>query len=213
MAKGGTSDPEAYQLYLKGRYQWEKRTSEALEKAKDYFNQAIEKDPGYAMPYVGLASYYVTAPDYEPLRRTETAPKAIAAAEKALAIDDTLADAHAAIGSASQDLWNWERVEREFKRALEINPNQVIAHQWYGLYLAEIGRSQEAIPHFKRALELDPAESDCAHESRRWIRKCAPIRSGLGTVQTDPRNRSELPIRTLQPLANILGYGKVRLVA
>jgi TolB-like protein/Tfp pilus assembly protein PilF/predicted Ser/Thr protein kinase len=156
VAKGGTSDPEAYQLYLKGLYQWEKRTSEALEKAKDYFNQAIEKDPGYAMPYVGLATYYVTAPDYEPLRRTETAPKGIAAAEKALAIDDTLADAHAAIGSASQDLWNWERVEREFKRALEINPNQVIAHQWYGLYLAEIGRSQEAIPHFKRALELDP---------------------------------------------------------
>ena len=156
VAKGGTSDPEAYQLYLKGRYQWEKRTPEALEKAKDYFNQAIEKDPGYAMPYVGLAIYYVTAPDYEPLRRTESAPKAISAAEKALAIDDTLADAHAAIGSASQDLWNWERVEREFKRAIEINPNQVIAHQWYGLYLADIGRSQEAILHFKRALELDP---------------------------------------------------------
>jgi len=81
-AKGGTSDPEAYQLYLKGLYQWEKRTPETLEKGKDYFNQAIEKDPGYAMAYVGLASYYVAAPDYEPLRRTETAPKAIAAAGK-----------------------------------------------------------------------------------------------------------------------------------
>ncbi len=156
VAKGGTSDPEAYQLYLKGRYQWEKRTPETLEKAKEYFNQAIERDPGYATAYVGLASYYVAAPDYEPLRRTETAPKAIAAAEKALAIDDTLADAHAAIGSASQDLWGWERTEREFKRALEINPNQVIAHQWYGLYLSEIGRSEEAIAHFKRAVELDP---------------------------------------------------------
>jgi eukaryotic-like serine/threonine-protein kinase len=156
VAKGGTSDPEAYQLYLKGRYQWEKRTPEALEKSKDYFTQAIEKDPGYATAYVGLASYYVAAPDYEPLRRTETAPKAIAAAEKALAIDDTLADAHAAIGSASQDLWDWERVEREFKRALEINPNQVIAHQWYGLYLSETGHTQEALAHFKRAVELDP---------------------------------------------------------
>jgi len=156
VAKGGTSDPEAYQLYLKGLYQWEKRTPETLEKAKDYFNQAIEKDPGYAMAYVGLASYYVAAPDYEPLRRTETAPKAIAAAEKALAIDDTLADAHAAIGSASQDLWDWERVEREFKRALEINPNQVIAHQWYGLYLSSTGRSDEALAHFKRAIALDP---------------------------------------------------------
>ena len=156
VAKGGTSDPEAYQLYLKGRYQWEKRTPEALEKSKDYFTQAIEKDPGYATAYVGLASYYVAAPDYEPLRRTETAPKAIAAAEKALAIDDTLADAHAAIGSASQDLWDWERVEREFKRALELNPNQVIAHQWYGLYLSETGHTEEALAHFKRAIELDP---------------------------------------------------------
>ncbi len=156
VAKGGTNDPEAYQLYLKGLYHWGKRTPEALEKAKDYFNQAIAKDPGYAMAYVGLASYYVAAPDYEPLRRTETAPKAIAAAEKALAIDDTLADAHAAIGSASQDLWHWDRVEREFRRALELNSNQVIAHQWYGLYLSSIGRHEEALTHFKRALELDP---------------------------------------------------------
>jgi serine/threonine protein kinase/Tfp pilus assembly protein PilF len=156
VAKGGTSNPEAYQLYLKGRYQWQKRTPETLEKAKDYFNQAIEADPGYAASYVGLASYYVSAPDYEPLRRTETAPKAIAAAEKALAIDDSLADAHAAIGSASQDMWNWERTEREFKRALELNPNQVIAHQWYGLYLSAMGRAEEALAHFKRAVELDP---------------------------------------------------------
>jgi serine/threonine protein kinase/Tfp pilus assembly protein PilF len=156
VAKSGTGNPEAYQLYLKGRYQWQKRTPETLEKAKDYFNQAIEADPGYAGAYVGLASYYVSAPDYEPLRRTETAPKAIAAAEKALAIDDSLADAHAAIGSASQDLWNWERTEREFKRALELNPNQVIAHQWYGLYLSSMGRAEEALAHFKRAVELDP---------------------------------------------------------
>jgi len=156
VAKSGTGNPEAYQLYLKGRYQWQKRTPETLEKAKDYFNQAIEADPGYAAAYVGLASYYVSAPDYEPLRRTETAPKAIAAAEKALAIDDSLADAHAAIGSASQDMWNWERTEREFKRALELNPNQVIAHQWYGLYLSSMGRAEEALAHFKRAVELDP---------------------------------------------------------
>ena len=156
VAKGGTSNPAAYQLYLKGRYQWQKRTPETLEKAKDYFNQAIEEDPSYAAAYVGLASYYVSAPDYEPLRRTETAPKAIAAAEKALAIDDSLADAHAAIGSASQDMWNWERTDREFRRALELNPNQVIAHQWYGLYLSSMGRAEEALAHFKRAVELDP---------------------------------------------------------
>ncbi len=156
VTKGGTSDPEAYQLYLKGRYNWEKRTPEALEKSKDFFNQAIERDPGYAMAYVGLASYYVAAPDYERLRRTETAPRAIAAAEKALAIDDSMAAAHAAIGSASQDLRDWERVDREFQRALELDPKLVIGMQWYGLYLSAIGRNEQALKLFQRAVELDP---------------------------------------------------------
>jgi eukaryotic-like serine/threonine-protein kinase len=156
VTKGGTADPEAYQLYLKGRYYWEKRTPEALEKARNYFNQAIEKDPGYAMAYVGLASYYVVAPDYEPLRRTETAPKAIAAAKKALAIDENLAEAHAAIGTSAEDLFEWTTVESEFKRALELNPHDVNARQWYGLYLIGMGRSQEALPHMKSAVEADP---------------------------------------------------------
>jgi eukaryotic-like serine/threonine-protein kinase len=156
VTKGGTADPEAYQLYLKGRYYWEKRTPEALEKGRNYFNQAIEKDPGYAMAYVGLASYYAVAPDYEPLRRTETAPKAIAAAKKALAIDENLAEAHAAIGTSAEDLFDWATVESEFKRALELNPHDVNARQWYGLYLTGMGRSKEALPHFKSAVEADP---------------------------------------------------------
>ena len=84
VAKGGTSDPEAYQLYLKGLYYWEKRTPETLDKARDYFNQAIQQDPGYALAYVGLANYYVAAPDYGPIPESEAAPKAKAAAEKAL---------------------------------------------------------------------------------------------------------------------------------
>src|SRR5207248_2240643 len=107
VAKNGTTDPEAYQLYLKGRFYWEKRTPEALEKSRDYFNQAIEKDPSYAMAYVGLADYYAVLPDYEPVQRAEMAPKTIAAARKALAIDDTLPEAHTAMASASQDLWDW----------------------------------------------------------------------------------------------------------
>jgi len=156
VAKSGTTDPEAYQLYLKGRYYWEKRTPEALEKSKDYFNQAIEKDSTYAMAYVGLADYYAVSPDYEPVQKAETAPKTIAAARKALAIDDSLAEAHTAAASASSDMWDWAGAEREYKRALELNPNEGNAHQWYGLYLSTVGRHQEALAQFKRALEVDP---------------------------------------------------------
>jgi serine/threonine protein kinase len=156
VSKSGTTDPEAYQLYLKGRYFWEKRTPEALEKSKDYFNQAIEKAPTYAMAYVGLADYYAVSPDYEPFERAETAPKTIAAARKALAIDDTLPEAHTAMASASEDLWDWAGAEREYKRALELNPNEGHAHHWYGLYLSEVGRHEEALAQFKRALEGDP---------------------------------------------------------
>jgi TolB-like protein/Tfp pilus assembly protein PilF len=156
VAKGGTSDPEAYQLYLKGRYYWEKRTPEALEKSKDYFNQAIEKDPNYALAYVGLADYYYVLSDYAPVSAAEDAPKERAAAQKALAIDDTLAEAHAVLAGADQDLWEWDAAEREFRRALELDPNNGNAHHWYGLYLARVGRREEALSQIKRALEGDP---------------------------------------------------------
>src|SRR5206468_7543690 len=92
VAKSGTTDPEAYQLYLKGRYYWEKRTPEALEKSKDYFNQAIERDPSYALAYVGLADYYSVVGEYSPIPSSETVPGERSAAQKALAIDDSLAE-------------------------------------------------------------------------------------------------------------------------
>ena len=154
--KGGTNDPEAYQLYLKGRFYWEKRTQESLEKARDYFNQAIEKDPNYALAYLGLADYYNVLPDYAPASVRDTAPKAISVAEKALAIDDTLADAHATLASAHQGLWDWSVAEREFRRALELNPNAANAHKLYSLYLTTVGRQDEALAEIKRAAELDP---------------------------------------------------------
>ena len=156
IAKGGTSDPEAYQLYLKGIYYWGKRTPETLEKSKDYFNQAIQKDPSYAAAYAGLANYYVAAPDYEPIAESETAPKAKAAAEKALAIDGSSADAHAALAAADWTLFDYPDAEVEFKRALELNPNLSNAHHWYGLFLSWENRNQEAISHLRRAVELDP---------------------------------------------------------
>ena len=154
--KGGTNDPEAYQLYLKGRYYWEKRTTESLEKAKDYFNQAIEKDPNYALAYVGLADYYDVVPDYAPITSREAAPKALVTAQKAVAIDDTLAEAHATLADAYSSLWNWAAAEREFRRALELNPNSANAHKQYSYYLFAIGRNEEGLTEIKRALELDP---------------------------------------------------------
>jgi Tfp pilus assembly protein PilF len=156
VAKGGTSNPEAYQLYLKGRYYWEKRTTESLEKAKDYFNQAIEKDPNYALAYVGLADYYDVVPDYAPIKISEAMPKALVTAQKAVAIDDTLAEAHATLADAYSGLWNWAAAEREFKRALELNPNSAHAHKQYSYYLFAIGRNEEGLTEIKHALELDP---------------------------------------------------------
>jgi serine/threonine protein kinase/Tfp pilus assembly protein PilF len=156
VAKGGTNDPEAYQLYLKGLYYWEKRTPETLDKARDYFNQAIERDPGYALAYVGLADYYVAAPDYGPIPENVAAPKAKTAAEKALSIDPSSAEAHAALAGSLWSLFEFSSAETEFKRALELNPNLAHGHHWYGLFLSWEARNEEAITHLRRAVELDP---------------------------------------------------------
>ncbi len=155
-AAGGTRDPEAYQLYLKGKYYWDKRTEESLEKSKDYFNQAIAKDPNYAMAYVGLAQYYYVVPDYSPIANSDALPKARAAAEKALQLDDTLVEPHAVLAGIHSGLFEWDGAEKEFRRALELNPNDAATHLWYALTLDQEGRSSEAIAHVKRAIELEP---------------------------------------------------------
>jgi Tfp pilus assembly protein PilF len=158
IAKGGTADPEAYQLYLKGRYYWRKRTPESLEKSRNDFNQAIEKDPSYAMAYLGLADYYTVVTDYSPIPVVEAAPKARAAAQKALAIDDSSSQAHAVLAGAYQNLWDWDAAEKEFRQAIDLDPNNGTAHQWYGLLLNLLDRHDEALIEFKRALELDPLD-------------------------------------------------------
>jgi len=155
-AKGETSDPEAYQLYLKGRYYWEKRTPESLDKARDYFTQAIDKDPNYALAYVGLADYYDVIPEYTPVASSEMEPKARAAAQKALAIDDSLEEAHAVLADGYSTQWEWSAAEREFKRALELSPNSANTHKLYWLYLSSQGRHQEALAEIRNAIRLDP---------------------------------------------------------
>jgi serine/threonine protein kinase len=156
VAKGGTNDPEAYQLYLKGRYYWGKRTPESLEKSKEYFNQAIQKDPNYAQAYVGLADYYNVVSDYSPVPESEAAAGARAAAEKAVAIDGSLAEAHNALAASYWARLEFPDAEKEFQRALELNPNYANAHHWYGQFLSWDARSTEGISHLRRAVELDP---------------------------------------------------------
>jgi serine/threonine protein kinase len=156
VAEQGTQDPEAYQLYLKGRYYLERRTRESLERAKNLFSQAIARDPNYALAYLGLAQYYFVVTDYAPIANSEAMPKAQEAAQKALALDDTLASAHAVLGGVSGALFEWEAAEREFRRGLELNPNDGTTHNWYALLLMQLGRFDEAIAEAKRAIATDP---------------------------------------------------------
>ncbi len=158
MMKHYTDNPEAYQLYLKGRFYWNKRNAEALKKSVEYFNQAIEKDPSYALAYSGLADAYSLIPNYSGGSPREFGPRARAAARKAVELDDTLAEAHTSLAFilASYD-WEWAESTKEFKRAIELNPNYATAHHWYsdGPLLC-MGRLDEAIAEMKRAQELDP---------------------------------------------------------
>jgi serine/threonine protein kinase/tetratricopeptide (TPR) repeat protein len=156
VVKGGTRDPEVYQLYLKGRYYFEKRTLDSLEKAKNYFNQAIQKDPDYAMAFSGLAAYYFVLPDYAPVSNDEALPKARTAAERALALDDALAEPHAVLGGIHNAWFEWEAAEKEFRRAIEINPSDANTHTWFAFLLSQMGRHGEAITEAKRAVELEP---------------------------------------------------------
>jgi TolB-like protein/Tfp pilus assembly protein PilF len=156
LVKNYTQNAEAYQLYLKGQYEWKKHTEEDLRKAIDYFNQAIEKDPNYALAYTGLAdSYSVMGNNYLP--PNEAFPKAKAYAAKALAIDETLADAHASMGAVRLFYdWNWAEAEREVKCAQALDPDNSGARDIYTAYLEVMGRLDEARAETKRAYELDP---------------------------------------------------------
>jgi len=158
LARRSTANPEAYQLYLKGRYEWNKRTAESLKNSVAYFEQAIERDPSYAQAYAGLADVYNVIGAYEHLSPQETFPKARVAAMKALELDDTLAEAHTALAMVRSHYdWDWAGAEKEFQRALELNPNYANAHYFYGLTcLVPLGRLDQALREMKRAQELDP---------------------------------------------------------
>jgi DNA-binding winged helix-turn-helix (wHTH) protein/TolB-like protein len=157
LTKRYTENTEAYRLYLKGRYYWNKRSPEGFNKAIGYFNQAIDLDPTYALAYAGLADCYNMLGDYALLLPSQSFRKGEAAAIKALEIDETLAEAHASLALAKLDYeWDFPAAEKEFQRALELKPNYATAHQWYGEYFMLMGRVEESLAEMRLAQELDP---------------------------------------------------------
>ncbi len=156
-----TADPEAYQRYLLGRYHWNKRTSAGLNKAIEYFEQAISQDPNYAPAYAGLADSYnvLGSHDQGALAPKEAFPKAITAAQRALAIDETLAEAHAALAFTKFHYeWDWAAAEKEFRRAFDLNPKYPTLQQWYSHYSMAMGRAVESLAASRRGIALDPID-------------------------------------------------------
>ena len=158
IGKTSTTDPEAYQLYLRGRFQWNKRTGESLKQAVTLFEQAIARDPNFALAFSGMAETYVLFANYSVATPGESMPKAKAAALRAIELDDSLAEAHVALGMYYSDFaWNQPAAEREFRRAIELDPNYATAHHQFGIQcLTTMGRFDEAIAVGRRAEQLDP---------------------------------------------------------
>ena len=155
--RSSTEDPEAYRLYLKGRYYWNKRNADGLARAAEQFRAALDRDPGYARAWVGLADSYALMEQYAGVPSRETCPKAKAAAERAIAIDPTLAEPQATLGLLYAHCeWKWAESERAFQRAIALDPNYATAHHWYALHLGYRGQFARAAAEARRAQELDP---------------------------------------------------------
>jgi tetratricopeptide (TPR) repeat protein len=144
---------------LKGRYYWGRRTVENLRKAIEQFKTATDRDPNFALAYAGLADCYVVLPEYGGVPSSETIPLLKSYAERAIGLDDQLAEPHASLGQAYKQSWRWEESERAFKRAIELNPNYATAYHWYSHLLRELGRPDEAAVMIKRGHEIDPLSS------------------------------------------------------
>jgi TolB-like protein/Tfp pilus assembly protein PilF len=192
IAKRPTANPEAYELYLKGRYFWNKRTAADLRTAIEYFNEALGKDPGYALAYAGLADSYTLLHVFGAASPADSFPQAQQAAKKAVELDETSAEAHTSLA------WmlilydfDFERAYKEFERAIQLNPNYATAHHWYGVTLAMTGQFDRAIAEGKRAVELDPLSlvinanlgSDYFN-ARRYDEAITQLRK---TIEMDPR--------------------------
>jgi TolB-like protein/Flp pilus assembly protein TadD len=185
-------NPKTHELYLRGRHLWNQRTEQALQKSIDYFQQAIAEDPGYAPGHAALADAYIAAGNWGLLPPTEAFPKAKAAATRALGIDERMAEAHVAFAYTTH-LYDWNPVvaEKEFNRALDLNPNYAAGHQWFAVFLASRSRFDESIAHITRAQELDPV-SLIIGDVRGWIYSLArrnqqAIEEFRKTIELDPK--------------------------
>jgi TolB-like protein/DNA-binding winged helix-turn-helix (wHTH) protein/Tfp pilus assembly protein PilF len=184
-------NPEAYGLYLKGRYFFHQYTSQGWQRAIEHFNQAIERDPEFAPAYSGLADVYLVAGAYDAIPTEEALTRGKAAAARALQLDDTLASAHYALATAYTWYdWDWANAEREFRRALELNPNDSLGRNWHGGYLSLQGRHDEAIEEHERARELDPLSLIASANLTRalyWARRYdEAIAQARKTLEMDP---------------------------
>ena len=156
LTKSDTTNAEAYQSYLRGRYLWNKRTAASLQGAIEQFQQAIERDPNFALGYVGLADSYALLEEYAGVPTSETLPKARASVDRALQVDDSLAEAHTSSALIYQEMWRWEEAEGEFRRAISLNPNYATAHHWYSIYLRARGRLDDSEKEIELAKNIDP---------------------------------------------------------
>jgi TolB-like protein/Tfp pilus assembly protein PilF len=191
LAKAPTADPEAYELYLKGRFFWNKRSGADLRKAIEYFDQAIAKDPNYALAYAGLADSYLLLPNYGSASTQESLPPARAALKKALELDDSLAEAHASSGLLATFECRLERAITDFERAIQLKPNYATAHHWLMFGRLALGHLDQAVEEGKRALKLDPL-SPIINADFAWTYFCArrldkAERQARKTLEIDPQ--------------------------
>jgi serine/threonine protein kinase/tetratricopeptide (TPR) repeat protein len=168
LTKPPTKTSEVYQLYLKGRYHWARRTADGIQKGIEYFQRAIDADPNYALAYTGVVGGYILL-NYYGLPSRDAAPHVRSAAARAVAIDSESAEAHTSLAFATYVYdWDWSSAERSFQRALDLNPRYCEAHDWYALTLAAVGRTEEALAEIERAMELDPLSLPLHHHAA-WI--------------------------------------------
>jgi TolB-like protein/Tfp pilus assembly protein PilF len=172
IGKAPTANPEAYELYLRGRFFWNKRNGDDLRKAIDYFNQAIAKDPNYALAYVGLADSYLLFPNYAAVSPVDSIPPARSAIKKALELDDSLAEAHASAGLLATVELKLQPSIDELKRATDLKPNYATAHHWLALAWMTVGNFDSGIAEARRAVELDPL-SLIINSDFSWLYLCA----------------------------------------
>jgi len=188
---------EAYDLYLKGRYFWNKRTIEGFQRSVEYFQQAIEKEPGYSRAYAGLSDSYALVSGYAGTPPRDLRPKAQAAARRAVELDEQSAEAHTSRALVAQNFdWDWQTAEKEYRRAIELDPNYATAHHWFAEYLAHMGRFDEALVESERARQLDPLSLIIAADkgvilyySRQYDRAIEQFHAVLDMDPTFPRAR------------------------